>query len=225
MVARPWSSSRLSSGERLLLRCKGNAGNSLPTTQGKDPFSRAMRRKRGSCGYGRDSRASSGVGTGMSGNFLSCSKDVKTLWKLQMLDVISLKSPQRKWASSRLEGRTSWILSSYGRSSRLTTETSGTRSGGLRKGQSPCELLGGLSGFLSRRCQGLRPCVESVPEPEDSSPVLTFILGFFWSLHRGVSPRLEWGHARALSSRAVAAVSRIPSCGSRDLWLTLEAFP
>ena len=25
-----------------------------------------------------------------------------------------------------------------------------TRSGDLRKGQSPCELLGGLSGFLSR---------------------------------------------------------------------------
>ena len=43
----------------------------------------------------------------------------------------------------------------------------------LRKGQSPCELLGGLSGFLSRRCRGLRPCVEWVPEPEDSSPVLT----------------------------------------------------
>ena len=28
MVARPWSSSRLSCGERLLLRCDGNAGNS-----------------------------------------------------------------------------------------------------------------------------------------------------------------------------------------------------
>ena len=28
--------------------------------------------------------------------------------------------------------------------------TSGTRSGVLRKGQSPCEFLGGLSGFLSR---------------------------------------------------------------------------
>ena len=26
---------------------------------------------------------------------------------------------------------------------------------GLRKGQSPCELLGGLSGFLSRRCRDL----------------------------------------------------------------------
>ena len=32
------------------------------------------------------------------------------------------------------------------------------------------------------------------------------ILGFFWRLPRGVSPRLEWGHARSLSSRAVAAV-------------------
>ena len=52
-------------------------------------------------------------------------------------------------------------------------------SGGLRKGQSPCELLGGLSGFLSRRLWGLRPCVESVLESEDSSPVLTWNLGYF----------------------------------------------
>ena len=101
-----------------------------------------------------------------------------------------------------------------------------TRSGDLRKGQSPCKLLGVLSGFLSRRCRCLRPCVESVPETEDSSPVLTWIFGNFWSLPRGVSPRLEWGHARALSSRAVvAAVSHFPSRGSRDLWLSLEAFP
>ena len=141
-----------------------------------------------------------------------------------MLDVISLKSPQRKWASSRLEGRTSWIFSSCGRCSRLTSGTSGTRSGGLRKGQSPCELLGGHSGFLSRRCRGLRPCVESVPEPEDSSPVLTWILGYFWSIPRGVSPRLEWGHARALSFRAVAAVSGFPLRGSSDQGLSLEAF-
>ena len=91
--------------------------------------------------------------------------------------MISLETPQRKWPSSRLEGRTSWIFSSFGRCSHLTTGTSGTRSGGLRKGQSPCELLGGLSGFLSRRCRGLRRYVESVPEPEDSSPVTTWILG------------------------------------------------
>ena len=139
--------------------------------------------------------------------------------------MIGLETPQRKWASSRLEGRTSWIFSSCGRCSRLTTGTSGTRSGGLRKGQSPCELLGGLSGFLCRPCRGLRPCVESEPEREDSSPVLTWILGHLRSLPRGVSPRLEWGHARALSSRAVAAVSCSPSRGSRDLWLSHEAFP
>ena len=139
--------------------------------------------------------------------------------------MISLESPQRKWASSRLEGRTSWIFSSCGRCSRLTTGTSANRTGGLRKGQSPRELLAGLSAFLSRRFQGLRPCVELVPQTVDSSPVLTWILEYFWSLPSGVSPPIEWGHARALSSRAVAAVSRFPSRGSRDLWLSLEAFP
>ena len=64
-----------------------------------------------------------------------------------------------------------------------------------------------------------------VPEPEDSSPVLTWILGFFWSLPRVVSPRYEWGHARAVSARAVAAASCFPSPGSRDLKLSVEAFP
>ena len=105
------------------------------------------------------------------------------------------------------------------------TGTSVTRSDGLRKGQSPCKWLGGLSRFPARRCWGLRPCLVLVTEPEDSSPVLTWILGYFWSLPRGVSPRLEWGHARALSSLAVAAVSCFPSRGSRDLWLSLEALP
>ena len=103
MVARPWSSSRLSCGERLLLRCDGNAGKFFRTTQGKDPSSRARRRTRGSSGCGQNSAASSRVETGMSGNFLSCSKGVKDPWKFQMLGVISLETPQRKWASSRLE--------------------------------------------------------------------------------------------------------------------------
>ena len=77
MVSRPWSSSPLSCVESLLLRCDGNAGNSFPTTQGKDPSSRAMRGKRGSSGCGRDSHTSSRVETGISGNFLSSSKGVK----------------------------------------------------------------------------------------------------------------------------------------------------
>ena len=153
----------------------------------------------------------------------------RTLWKVQGLDVISLEKTQRKWASSRLEGKTSWIFSSCGRCCRITSGTSGTRSCGLRKGQSPCELLAGLWGFLTVGCRILRPCVESGPEPEDSSPVLTRILGYFWSLLSGVSPRLEWGHARALSSRAAAAASRFPSRGQGICGYTSrfshEAFP
>ena len=89
----------------------------------------------------------------------------------------------------------------------------------------PMRVARGLSGFLSRRCRGLISCVEWVPEPEDSSPVLTWTLRYFWSLPSGVSPRLECGNARALSSRAVAAGSRFHSRESRDLWLSLEAFP
>ena len=46
----------------------------------------------------------------MSGNFLSCSKDPLNF---QSLGVMSLQTPQRKWASSRLEGRTTWIFESW----------------------------------------------------------------------------------------------------------------
>ena len=104
--------------------------------------------------------------------------------------MISLETLQRKWASSRLEGRTSWVFSSCGRCSRLRTGNTGTRSGGLRKVQSPFDLLGGLSGFLSLRYRGLRPCVQSVPETEDSSPVLTCILGYVYVLVTRLCPTI-----------------------------------
>ena len=97
MVARPWSSSRHSCGERLILRCDGNAGNSFPTMQGKDPSSPARRWKRGSSGCGRDSRASSRVETDMSGNFLSCSKGVK-----DRLEVPDVRCDLPRFASSEM---------------------------------------------------------------------------------------------------------------------------
>ena len=57
MVACPWSSSHLSCGERLLLRCDGNAGNSFPTSQGKDPSSQERPVKiQGSTGEGETSQ-------------------------------------------------------------------------------------------------------------------------------------------------------------------------
>ena len=49
----------------------------FPDDAGKDQCSRAMRRNQGSSGWGRDSRDSSRVETGMSENFLSCSMGVK----------------------------------------------------------------------------------------------------------------------------------------------------
>ena len=82
MVARRWSSSRLSCGERLLLRSDGNAKNSFPTKPRKDPSTRATRWKQGFSECGRDPRASSRLETGMSRNNLSCSKGVKDLLEL-----------------------------------------------------------------------------------------------------------------------------------------------
>ena len=49
-------------------------------------------------------------------------------------------------------------------------------------------------------------------------------LGVLLESPQGSKSSSRMGHARALSSRAVAAVSRFPSPASRDLWLSLEAF-
>ena len=138
--------------------------------------------------------------------------------------MISLLTPPWKWASSPWRGDPPGF-------SRVAAGALDLRRGPqgpvlVASGNaSPHGVDRGPLVILSRGCRGLRPCVESVPEPEDSSAVLKWILGYFWSLPRGVSPRLEWRHARVLSSRAEAAVSHFPSRGSRDLWLSLEAFP
>ena len=49
----------------------------------------------------------------------------------------------------------------------------------------PIRVAPGPLGFPLLSMPGLRPCVELVPEPEDSSPVLTCILRYFWSLPTG----------------------------------------
>ena len=163
MVARPWSSSRLSCGERLLLRCDGNTGNSSPTTQGKDPSSRARRQKRGSSGCGRDSRASSGVETGMSGNFLSCSKGVK-----DPLDVPEVRSDFTRDASAEMG------LISPGGENLLDflelLQVLSTYDGDLRdplwwpqERPVPMRVARGPLGIPLPSMLGLRPCEESVP--------------------------------------------------------------
>ena len=77
----------------------------------------------------------------MSGNFLSCSKDpfefpeVRCDEPPDTSEEMGLISPGGENLLDFLE---------LGRDSRVTTGNSGTRSGGLRKGQSPCELPGRL---------------------------------------------------------------------------------
>ena len=109
----------------------------------------------------------------MLGNFLSCRKGVKDPLKVPEVRCdlpgdasaeMGLISPGGENLLDFLELRQ--VLLTYDGNLRDTT-------GGLRKGQSPCELLGGLSGFLSRQCRGLISFLEWVPEPEDFSTVLT----------------------------------------------------
>ena len=153
----------------------------------------------------------------MSGNFLSCSKGVK-----DPLEVPEFRCDYPRDASAEMG------LISPGGENLLDflecLQVHSTYDGDLRnplwwpqETPVPIRVARGPVRFFSLRCRGLRSCVVWVPESEDSSPVLTWILGYFWSLPSGVSPRLQWGHAHAISSRAVAAVSRFHSRGSRDL--------
>ena len=118
--------------------------------------------------------------------------------------MISIETPQGKWASSRLEGRTSWIFLSCGRCSRLKTGTSGTRSGGLSKA-SPHASCSGAS--------------------RDSSPVDAGALYLVWSRCRNLRKPLQclqgpWGTSGvspvSQSSSLVDACTCnfLPSCSS-----------
>ena len=77
----------------------------------------------------------------------------------------------------------------------------------------PSELVGGISGFLSCRCRGLRPCVESVPEPENSSPVLTWILG------TSESPQGSQSSSRVRACTCVFLSSRSSSVTLPFAWI------
>ena len=121
-----------------------------------------------------------------------------------------LDRPQQKTASSLLEGRITWFFSSCSRS--LSSYYWDLRDPLVWPQERPVSMrvTRGLSGFLSSRCRVLSPRLELRPEPEFSSPALTCILGFLWSLHRGVRPRLEWRHASLFLPRCSSSV-RLPS--------------
>ena len=124
--------------------------------------------------------------------------------------MICLETPQWKRASSPLEGRTSWIFSSWGGT--FSSYDGDLWDPPLWPEERPVSmrLASGLLGFLCSRCRGLRPRVESMTEPEDSSPVLTWILGYFWRLHRGVSPRVPVGTYTSALLTSWSSRGRLP---------------
>ena len=79
-------------------------------------------------------------------------------------------------------------------------------------------------GFLSRRFRGLRPCVESVPEPEYASPVLTWMLGNFWSLP-GDSVLVSSGGMHVAFLPSCRSSVMLPFAWIRGSVVCLEAFP
>ena len=88
----------------------------------------------------------------------------------------------------------------------------------------PMRVARGLLGIPLPSMPGPRPCVESVPEPEDSSPVLTWILGYS-GVSPGESVLVSRGGMHVCFPPTLAAVSHLPSRESRDQGLSLEAFP
>ena len=135
----------------------------------------------------------------------------RSLSRLKREGGISLKTPQRKRASSRVEGRISWFFSScsskIGVLLELQRGPEGPACVRLRNVQSPCELEGAYrdSSAVAVGGQGLH--LELSPKTQGSAPMPTWISGFLWVFHRGVRPRLVWKHACPLSSRAGKAAS------------------
>ena len=142
-----WSSSRVSSGDRFLMRCNGNAGIPFPMKQGYGPSSQYVEGKPGlflSCGGTLSvpfewRRLFRGICRGAS-------RVSRTLSRLKREGGTSLETPQRKRASSHIEGRISCFFSSYGSKLGVPLELrrgpQGPTRGGLRNIQSPCELRG-----------------------------------------------------------------------------------
>ena len=125
----------------------------------------------------------------------------RTLERFKWEGVISLVMPLKKSSSSHLQGRTSWLFSSCGRS--LLSSDGNFRDLLAWPQETPVSIgvVRGPSGFLSSLCRVLGTHLELQPEPEVSSPVLTWILGFLWSLQRRVRTLLKWRHTRPFSPK------------------------
>ena len=140
--------------------------------------------------------------------------------------MISLETPQRKWASYRLEGRTSRIFSSFGRSSRLRRGPQGPALVASGKAcphgvawwplgiplqlmlwpKTLCGVGAGTSGFLSSPDMDLGLLLEALQGRHSSSRVGACTCAFLSSCSSSVTLPFAWikgsvAFARGFSTR------------------------
>ena len=94
------------------MRCNGNIGIPFPTKQGNPPSSRFEEGEHAALvELRREPRGSSHVGTGISGNLLSCRKGVRYPFMFQRERGIPLETLLWKGTSSGVKERISWFFS------------------------------------------------------------------------------------------------------------------
>ena len=107
-----------------------------------------------------ESQCSSGVQTGISGNFLSCIKGVKYPFEAQEGRWDFSQDAAVERASSGVEGRISWFFSSCGRMLEVSLEFCWGPQGPLIlpvKSQTSIRVTRGFLRFLSIWCRGIGP--------------------------------------------------------------------
>ena len=128
----------------------------------------------------------------------------RTLNSLKREGGISLKMPQWKRASSHVERGISCFFLSCGRKLGVPLELQRGSRGPPRVAPGKSSLHASCEVPLGIPLQSLlgSPSSSGVEvRPQGSSQGLTWISGFLWSFHSGVSPRVLWTHASPFSSQ------------------------
>ena len=193
------------------MRCNGNIGIPFPTKQGNPPSSRFEEGEHAALvELRREPRGSSHVGTGISGNLLSCRKGVRYPFMFQRERGIPLETLLWKGTSSGVKERISWFFSCCCRKLGVPLE--------VRRGpQGPAHFASKNSGLFPRFERDIRIALELLPEKRAVSRVQSVNSAFLSSGDRdlrfplkvqlGVRPRLVSRHGTRLSSRVVKGFS------------------